>query len=242
MCNNIQNFYWRLILNVPGSCPKLALLSDTFMVDMKYRIFNEKCQLLRRTKQLEDNALAKQVYEAAEEHNWPGLGQEVRDICEEIGIEDINKYEVGKEQIQEAIFEEHYRTMIVQFETSKKLKDIKHDNFRQIQGYFNDKNLSNARLKFKICAQMVDNIPGNFKNKYKYNEEGLNCSECKVEFTQYHRTIFPARSKLREGLNMNSIDDVVTYFRRYLMTEKKEHWIAGSTGYFANVCIFVLHY
>ena len=43
----------------------------------------------------------------------------MRDICEEIGIEDINKYEVGKEQIQEAIFEEHYRTMIVQFETSK---------------------------------------------------------------------------------------------------------------------------
>ena len=70
---------------------------------------------------------------------------------------------VGKEQIQEAIFEEHYRTMIVQFETSKKLKDIKHDNFRQIQGYFNDKNLTNARLKFKIHAKMVDNIPGNFK-------------------------------------------------------------------------------
>ena len=86
MCNSLQNFYWRLILNVPESCPKLALICDTFQVDMKYRIYNEKCQLLRRIKHLEDNSLAKQIYREAEENNLPGLGQEVRAICEEIQI------------------------------------------------------------------------------------------------------------------------------------------------------------
>ena len=67
-----------------------------------------------------------------------------------------------------------------QFESSKKLKDIQGDNFRQIQEYFKDKHIASARLKFKIRSKMVDRIPGNLKNKYEYNEEGLNCSHCKV--------------------------------------------------------------
>ena len=65
---------------------------------MKYRIYNEKCQLLRRIKHLEDSSLAKQIYREAEENNLPGLGQEVRAICEEIQIEDINKHEVGRKR------------------------------------------------------------------------------------------------------------------------------------------------
>ena len=77
---------------------------------MKYRIYNEKCQLLRRIKHLEDNSLAKQIYREAEENNLPGLGQEVRAIREEIQIEDINYHDVEKEEIKEAILEEHHRT------------------------------------------------------------------------------------------------------------------------------------
>ena len=35
-------------------------------------------------------------------------------------------------------------------------------------------------------------------------------------------TICPAWSAMREGLNMNSLDDILTYFRRYLLAEKKK--------------------
>ena len=48
-----------------------------------------------------------------------------------------------------------------QFKGSKKLEDIRHNNFRVLQGYFNDKNLENARLKFKIRTKMLEKIPGN---------------------------------------------------------------------------------
>ena len=112
--------------------------------------------------------------------------------------------------------------MMKQFETSKNMKDIKGDNFRQLQEYFKDKNIANARLTFKIHSKMVDKIPGNLKNRYKYNEEGLNCSHCKVKFTQSHCEIYPARSSLREGLNMDSMDYLVIYFQRYLTQEKKK--------------------
>ena len=129
--------------------------------------------------------------------------------------------ETAISEIQDAIFEAHHSSLLCQFETSKKLEAIKNDNFRQMQQYFNDKNLANARLKFKIRSKMVDKIPGNFKNRYKYSEEGLNCSDCKVEMTQDHCSICPARADMREGLDMSSLDDAVIYFRRYLTLKKK---------------------
>jgi hypothetical protein len=222
LCNQIQRFYWRVICQVPDSCPKLALLCEPGMLDCKFRIYYEKCQLLLRIKTLDDTALAKQVYLQAEANGWPGLGSEVRQICKEIQIQDINKYNIQKHVIQNAIYESHYKAMINLFESSKKLKDIKNDNFRGMQDYFNDKNLTNSRMKFKIRAKMVENVPGNFKNRFRYNETGLNCSSCKVEMTQAHCTLCPARAEMRVGLNMDNIDDVVIYFRRYLTHEKKK--------------------
>ena len=115
---------------------------------------------------LDENALAKQVYQQAEANNWPGLGSEVREICKQIQIQDINKYNISKQEIQKAIYEAHYKAMMVLFENSKKLKDIKNDDFRGMQFYFNDKNLTNSRMKFKICTKMVENIPGNFKKTF----------------------------------------------------------------------------
>ena len=162
LCNQIQKNYWRLMFNVPESCPKLALLCENNQVDMKFRIYNEKCQLLVQIQRLETEALARRIYEQAEEHDWPGLGRDVRAICEEILIPDINKYNIDKKEIRSAIYEAHYDNMMKLFDQSKKLQDIKNDNFRSYQSYFHDKNLSNARLKFKICAKMVENVPGNF--------------------------------------------------------------------------------
>ena len=91
---------------------------------MKFCIWNQKCQLLLQIKQLDEKSLARQIYNEAEEYNWPGLGKEVREICEEIQLPDINKYNIEKTQIRDAIHEAHYKAMISQFETSKKLQDI----------------------------------------------------------------------------------------------------------------------
>ena len=118
LCNQIQNFYWKIICQVPESCPKLGLLCEPGMVDCKFRIYNEKCQLLLRIKRLDNKALAKQVYLQAEANGWPGLGSEVREICQEIQIQDLNKYEIEKQKIQEAIYEAHYKATLCLFENS----------------------------------------------------------------------------------------------------------------------------
>ena len=216
LCNSIQAFFWRVMLNVPESCPKLALRCETKTTDMKWRVWEEKCLLLVSIKSLEDKSLAKSMYQQAEDNGWPGLGREVKEICKEINIPDINQNIVRKCDIQKAISVSHYQDMMAQFQGSKKLADIQNSDFSKIQEYFNDTNLQNARLKFKIRTKMLDKIPGNFKNKYKKIKNGLKCNLCEDDMTQNHCVICPERIVLREGLDMNNFDHLVIYFKHIL--------------------------
>ena len=50
LCDNLQNFFWRVLLKVPESCPKVALRCETQMMGMKWRIWEEKIFLLLRIK------------------------------------------------------------------------------------------------------------------------------------------------------------------------------------------------
>ena len=50
LCDNLQNFFWRVLLKVPESCPKVALRCETQMMGMKRRIWEEKVFLLLRIK------------------------------------------------------------------------------------------------------------------------------------------------------------------------------------------------
>ena len=147
-CNKIKNFYWHTILKVPDSCPKLLLLYGPNQTDAKWRNWEAKCLVVLQIKGLEDGSLAKLLYQEAESRGWPGLGKEVRQICQDIGIPDININIVRKSAIQRAL--NISQDIICQFEGSSKLADIKNDSFLNIQSYFNDKDLESARMKFKF--------------------------------------------------------------------------------------------
>ena len=48
MCDSLQNYFWRVMLTVPESCPKIALRCETGMMGMKWRIWREKIMLMIR--------------------------------------------------------------------------------------------------------------------------------------------------------------------------------------------------
>ena len=119
---------------------------------------------------------------------------------------------------------------------SKKLDDIKDDDFSTEQPYMNEKSVEVGRMAFKIRCKMVEDIPGNFKNKYrtktKDNDEGLICKHCKeaVVMDQAHCMVCPAWEDIRQGLDMYNILDLVKFFQEMLKkmdekTDKKK----GST-------------
>ena len=99
LCYFLHNFFWRFILEVPESCPKVSLRSETNMIGAKWRIWEAKCLLLKQIQLLEDTALAKRVCQEAEARGWPGLNQEVGEICKQVGIQDINKHNISKSYI-----------------------------------------------------------------------------------------------------------------------------------------------
>ena len=90
LCDNLQNFFWRVMLCVPESCLKVALKCETRMMGMKWRIWQEKILFILRIKKHEEGTLCKEVYEEGKRMGWPGLGQEVSLICDVLGIPDVN--------------------------------------------------------------------------------------------------------------------------------------------------------
>ena len=106
--------------------------------------------------------------------------------------------------------------MKIELEKSKKLGDIKHEDFSEVQNYFKVKSVETTRMAFKVRAKMISEIPENFKNKYK--EEGLKCVYCNQGeiSSQSHCMVCPAWGKCREGLDLTNILDLVVFFRKVL--------------------------
>ena len=161
---------------MPESFPKIALRSETQMLGMKWRIWQEKMMLLMRIKKHDVNTLCRQIYEEGRKHDWPGLGKEVAEICNVLGIPDMNVEEISKSEVKEAIFENHYKELMEIIKSKSKLDAINGEDFIKVQDYFHDKSVENSRMAFRIRTEMVKEIPGNFKNKYRVRgtvNEGL---------------------------------------------------------------------
>ena len=71
--------------------------------------------------------------------------------------------------------------MVKIVKTKSKLENMQDDDFHEVHKYFSDKSVENTRMTFRIHIQMVQDIPGNYKNKYKVKgtvSEGLVWSDC----------------------------------------------------------------
>ena len=224
LCDKAQNFYWRVMLSVPESCPKIALRSETGMIGMKWRIWHAKLLLLTRIKNHETDVLCRQVNEESRVNGWPGLGMEASKICEEIGIKDINDFYMSKTEIRDAINNHHYQDVKKELEKSVKLESIKHEDFTTVQPYFSDKSVESCRMAFRVRTLMVKDIPGNFKEKFKKKgEEALICTYCddKQIMTQSHCLSCSAWEELRRGLDLTNIRDLATFFRLLLKERER---------------------
>jgi hypothetical protein len=221
MCDDIQNFFWRVVLSVPESCPKLALRCETGMLGMKWRIWLNKIMMLVRIKCKEEETLCKQIYEEEKLKGWPGLSKEVTKICDDIGIPDVNHQYVPTKDIKQAIVRHHYADMKTGLDKSTKLESIKNEAFTKPQSYMHNKSIENGRLAFRIRSQMVDNIPANLKNKFRNDKQGLICKYCPAGdiLSQSHCLVCTAWQELRVGLDLNQIEDLTIYFRK-LLTER----------------------
>ena len=132
----------------------------------------------------------------------------------------MNEVFVSSVEVKKAIFNHHLKHM--RENISKKLDDIRYDDFSSEQPYMNEKSVEVGRMAFKIRCNMVEDIPGNFKNKFRTNgrnsDEGLECKHCQenVIMDQAHCLVCPAWEDIRQGLDLYSMKDMVKYFQEIL--------------------------
>ena len=103
--------------------------SETKMLGMKWRVWQEKVLLLIRIRNHDDETLCKQIYEEGKAKGWPGLGKEVSEICKAINIPDVNNEGVQKAAVKKAIFNHHYAALTEEIGKMTKLEPVKNDDF-----------------------------------------------------------------------------------------------------------------
>ena len=114
-----------------------------------------------------------------------------------------------------------------------------------LKPYFKELRISESRLRFKIAAKMTQRVASNFKNDAKFRQAGWLCVGCPPLIlpaasptqllppslphidTEEHIILCDGYSDLREGLDLQTDRDLVTYFRqvieRRLSNEEKNN-------------------
>ena len=225
-CDDLIYLYWRVMFKVPDGTPKIALIAETATLRTKWRVWEAKVMLVKRLQSQEITSLARMIYEEQLRLGWPGLAEEVKKICLEIGLPDVNQVMVKKEKVKEMIYYHHYKDMKDQLYKSSKLDRIKHEDFRKEQSYMEDRSIDRCRTKFRIRTEMMKTFKDNYRSKYRErgrgeeeDDPGLQCKDCSEPHSpdsQSHCLRCPAWENMRTGLDLEDIEDLVTYFQRVL--------------------------
>ena len=219
MCEGLQELFWRTVLQVPRGTPKVMLKAETATMKMKFRIWKEKLRLVKRI-QSQERSLAKAIYEEQVAMGWPGLAREAEEICKAVGIADINKKSVTKEEVDEAIFYADQKEMKEEMAKYEKLKGVKDEDFRKEQEYLKEKGVGRARMAFRIRSRMVKKVKCNFKSMHRGN---LSCDMCDTQEdeTQEHMMVCPGWKEELGSLDIYVMRDQIEFFTRVMRRKEK---------------------
>ena len=105
------------------------------------------------------------------------------------------------------------------------MESHKDEDFENIQPYMHGKDSNKTRMCFRVRCEMVKEIKGNFKSKYKRHgdEKALICEfdGCDQVETQSHCMVCPQWASIRDGLDLTKIEDLATFFQKLLLARAK---------------------
>ena len=206
---------------------------------MAWRIKQEKILLVLAIKEQEDGCLAKEVLQEQVRMERPGLGQEVMDICREIGLPDATKEEIviQKEDVKEAILMNHLKYLKVEMK-GKKLENMVKTDMRRRREY-TKYSVEECRMAFRLETFQFDcraNMPTRYgrdlrcracsPQKQRENMEQRENTEQRDKEEniedQEHLESCPGYSELWEGLGPYSPRARLQYFMRVKLKRLKQ--------------------
>ena len=164
--------------------------------------------------------MANTIWTEQRKNGWPGLSQEVTEICGKLEIEDANTLEmenVGKKMMRSKVIAaaKEVNEKEVKSKMRTKCEDMKDEEIK-LQDYFDNLTLYEARECFKIRSNM-NKIRGNYKNMATNKQAGWRCVGCNLEVElNSHVMICGAYEDDRSDLEMNTDKGIVEFFRRVM--------------------------
>ena len=226
--SEIQEFHMRLILGLGPGAHKHSLRADFGVRTMKFRIYKEKVMLVLHIRSLDKEALANEMYLEQLKNNWPGLARETEDICEYLGIEDVNKTGLSKSQyskvVESAIVYKEDEVMKSESVESSKMRTIRGERWG-LKEYVKNENLYNVRSTWEVRSFML-RVAGNYSHHAKYQATGWLCQACKLQVRedQDHLTCCQGYEDLRQGRDLQDDKDLVSFYRLVMARREARGW------------------
>ena len=219
---DLQNQFYRIILNCPRSTPKPALIWELGGRKIKWRIIQEKLVFMNHILQLDPSSLAKQVQEIQEKENLPGLTQECKEYIVMLELPNLFEENISKAgwktMVKSAIRKENEREVLEAMNGYKKLKErpIVRESLG-MKDYVEKLSLYEARIIFKHKSSMSRYVKMNYKGDKKYKQEGWKCDDCLQLDTEDHLLSCIGYEELRKNLNLEINKDLAAYLHKIYM-------------------------
>ena len=231
----LQLRFYRTILSVGTGCPLPIIYWDTGGMMMKYRIIKRKLLFFHHLATLTTGSLAKEIFEVQKDLNLPGLVSECIDILTKAGIQNVESYSKPqwKALVKRFCKKLNEDDLLVQIKQYKKLdfNELKAEKC-EMKKYMTDLNLFNARLRFKIRAQMTPTIQMNFKNDPVFKANLWVCLGCDMrgkdklapvsQDSQTHVLSCAGYADLRKDKDLSDDKDLVEYFSAVIARRMNE--------------------
>ena len=155
LAEQTQNLYCRLIYSCPASTPKPSLRGEAGFLNIEHRIMQEKICLVTRIMfcNSEEESYARYILKEQLRQGWPGLAQEVVNICKNIGLPNACLEYIHRKEISEAILISHLRVLKEEYKMEK-LKHLRNTDIQYRQEYMMMSSLEYARVEFKYRTNM----------------------------------------------------------------------------------------
>ena len=184
--------------------------------------------LVHHLRSLSQEALASEMYEEQVRNNWPGLAREAEDICDQLGIEDVNETRLSKSQysqvVDAAILYKEDKNMKSETSKSTKIRVICNERWG-MKDYVKEGTLYSVRTTWEVRAFML-RVAGNYSHHTRYQATGWLCQGCRLQVRedQDHLAQCEGYEDLRLGKDLEDNTDLVTFYRMVMARREARGW------------------
>ena len=225
LLDDLQNMFYRYLFATPRSTPTPALLWETGGLMMKYRIVKRKLGFFHHLSSLESSSVASRVARVEDRAGYPGLVQEYKSHCAELGLSNPTKYSKlsWKNSLKNAIIDANRKCLLD--EIKRRYEKLDHETLKnekyEIKDYVRNLTLHDGRLRFQIRSKMVRSVKFNYTSDPKYSSQLWLCTHCDKMDSQSHIIKCESYKHLREGKSLENDKDLVDYFREVISLREK---------------------